>query len=141
MGKLQQIEQLIQEKQKQLRPAREQAKGLQARRELLEAEVLAAQKEPARVTEVIEKQEEIARLTQTLLRIRPIIDEGQKEIVELTEMRDWVKGNIVLETAKSEKGRRALEKHRRNFNQAAIREAEKVIADSQLRLRQLAGTN
>ena len=140
MGKLQRIEQLIQEKQDALRPAREQAREIQAKREKLEAEVLAAQKQPARVTEVIEKQEKIARLTQTLLRIKPIIDAAQKEIVELIEKRDWINGNISLENAKLQKYQHRLEQCRRNHNQAAIREVESFIAGCQIRLRQL-GTN
>ena len=140
MSELQEIEQLISKKRGELRPAGEKAREIQAEREKLEQEVLALHKEPGRVAEAIEKQEEIAKLTQMLVWIRAATDTANKEITELGVRRDRIIEFIKMENAKLEKARRSLERCRRNHNQAGIQEAEKIIANCQIRLRQL-GTN
>ena len=140
MSELQEIEQLISKKRGELRPAGEKAREIQAEREKLEQEVLALHKEPGRVAEAIEKQEEIAKLTQMLVWIRAATDTANKEITELGVRRDRIIEFIKMENAKLEKARRSLERCQRNHNQAGIQEAEKIIANCQIRLRQL-GTN
>jgi chromosome segregation ATPase len=137
MSELQKIEQLIAKKRDELRPAGDKAREIQAEREKLETEVLALQKQPSRLVELIEKQEEIAKLTQTLLWMRPATDAAQKEIVELGVRRDRIVEFIKMEKARLEKARRSLERCQRNHNQAGIREAEKNIVNCQTRLRQL----
>lgn len=137
MSELQKIEQLIAKKRDELRPAGDKAREIQAEREKLEIEVLALQKEPRRLVELIEKQEEIAKLTQTLLWMRPATDAAQKEIVELGVQRDRVFEFIKAERARLAKARRSLERCQRNHNQAGILLAEKDIASAQVRLRQL----
>lgn len=137
MGELQEIEQLISDKQEELRPAGERAREIQAERERLEVEVLALQKKPSQVDTLVKKQGKIAKLNQLAAWIRPVTDSAQKEIVELGARRDRILEFIKLENARLTKAQTSLERCQRNQNQAGTREAEKNVAGCQIRLRQL----